>query len=264
MAKTLLLADDSVTIQRVVDLTFAHEDIRVVAVPDGSRAIKWLETERPDIVLVDVDLPEVDGYGIVTHLKQSKKLGGVPVLLLAGAFEPVDQERARAIGCDGIIVKPFEPQQLVARVKELLAVAGGLGRSAGSREPAGRAPLYTGRPIPRRCDLRAARVAVGARDESRSSIRCVRAEPRDRPSSGRAAEPWRPPDRLELPTRPAWEHERPRHGARSRRQGLAGERVLGPARCGAVHSARASLHRLRCRDSPTPRSKTPSAASSSR
>ena len=64
--------------------------------------------------------------------------------MLAGAFEPVDQDRARAIGCDGIVVKPFEPQHLVARVKELLAVAGGSGRSVGSREPAGRAPLYTG------------------------------------------------------------------------------------------------------------------------
>ena len=96
MAKTLLLADGSVTIQRVVDLTFAHEDIRVVAVPDGSRAVKWLDTERPDIVLVDVDLPEVDGYGIVTHLKKSKKLGGGAGAMLAGAFEPVDQERARA------------------------------------------------------------------------------------------------------------------------------------------------------------------------
>jgi CheY-like chemotaxis protein len=178
MAKTLLLADGSATIQRVVDLTFAHEDIRVVAVPDGSRAIKWLDTERPDIVLVDVDLAEVDGYGIVTHVKQSKKLGGVPVLMLAGAFEPVDQDRVRAIGCDGIVVKPFEPQHLVARVKELLAVAGGLGRSAGSREPAGRAPLYTG-------------------SSDSPSLAILRGASRP------AAAP--PPDRLELPTRPAWE-----------------------------------------------------------
>ena len=63
MAKTLLLADDSVTIQRVVELTFAHEDVRVVVGGDGPRAVQWLETERPDIVLVDVELPEVDGYG---------------------------------------------------------------------------------------------------------------------------------------------------------------------------------------------------------
>ena len=78
-----------------MELTFAHEDIRVVAVPDGSRAVQWLDTERPDIVLVDVDLPEVDGYAHRGSPEEVEELDGVPVLLLAGAFEPVDQERAR-------------------------------------------------------------------------------------------------------------------------------------------------------------------------
>ncbi len=121
MAKTLLLADGSVTIQRVIELTFSHEDVRVVSVPDGARAIQWLETERCDIVLADVDLPEVDGYSVATHMKKSSRLQRVPVLLLAGAFDPVDQDRVRSIGVDGVVVKPFEPQVVVARVKELLA-----------------------------------------------------------------------------------------------------------------------------------------------
>jgi CheY-like chemotaxis protein len=123
MAKTLLLADGSVTIQRVIELTFSHEDVRVVSVPDGARAIQWLETERCDIVLVDVDLPEVDGYSVAAHMKKSSRLQRVPVLLLAGAFDPVDQDRVRSIGVDGVVVKPFEPQVVVARVKELLAAA---------------------------------------------------------------------------------------------------------------------------------------------
>lgn len=121
MAKTLLLADDSVTIQRVVELTFAHEDIRVVSMSDGQRAVSWLDAERPDIVLVDVAVPEVDGYQVASHVKKSARLKHVPVLLLAGAFEPVDEERMRAIGCDGVIVKPFEPKQLVDRVRALLS-----------------------------------------------------------------------------------------------------------------------------------------------
>ena len=120
MPKTLLLADDSVTIQRVIELTFAHEDVRVVSVGDGRRAVQWLEGEWPDIVLVDVDVPEVDGYELARHIKGSARLKDVPVLLLAGAFEPVDQDRVRAIGVDGVLVKPFEPQQLVSRVKALL------------------------------------------------------------------------------------------------------------------------------------------------
>jgi CheY-like chemotaxis protein len=121
MAKTLLLADDSVTIQRVVELTFAHEDIRVVSMSDGQRAVSWLDAERPDIVLVDVAVPEVDGYAVAAHVKKSNRLKHVPVLLLAGAFEPVDEARSRSIGCDGVIIKPFEPKQLVERVRELLA-----------------------------------------------------------------------------------------------------------------------------------------------
>src|SRR5687767_1573648 len=120
MPKTLLLADDSVTIQRVIELTFTHEDIRVVAVSDGRRAIQWMEGEWPDIVLADVDVPEVDGYDLAAHIKQSPRLKNVPVLLLAGAFEPVDQRRADQIGCDGVLIKPFEPQQLVSRVRGLL------------------------------------------------------------------------------------------------------------------------------------------------
>ena len=60
MPKTLLLADDSVTIQRVIELTFANEDIRVVAVSDGKRAVQWMDSEWPDIVLVDVEAPELD------------------------------------------------------------------------------------------------------------------------------------------------------------------------------------------------------------
>lgn len=120
MPKTLLLADDSVTIQRVIELTFANEDVRVVSVGDGRRAVERLDTEIPDVILADVNVPEVDGYALAEFVKQSPRLRHVPVLLLAGAFEPVDQERVRATGCDGVLVKPFEPQQLVARVKALL------------------------------------------------------------------------------------------------------------------------------------------------
>jgi CheY-like chemotaxis protein len=154
MPKTLLLADDSVTIQRVIELTFAHEDVRVVSVSDGRRAVQWLEGEWPDIVLADVDVPEVDGYEIAEHVKTSPRLKDVPVVLLAGAFEPVDQDRVQAIGCDGVLVKPFEPQQLIGRVKELLdgrveePVAAGADRMEFIREQARREESATVTPFP--------------------------------------------------------------------------------------------------------------------
>jgi CheY-like chemotaxis protein len=118
---TLLLADDSVTIQRVIELTFAHENVRVVALSDGEQAIRRIDLERPDIVLADVGMPRVDGYAVSAHVKASPALANIPVLLLTGAFEPIDDEKVRASGCDGVLVKPFEPQQLVVRVRDLLA-----------------------------------------------------------------------------------------------------------------------------------------------
>ena len=118
---TLLLADDSVTIQRVIELTFADEDIRVIAVGDGESAIARITQDRPDIVLADVGMPGVDGYQVATHVKRSSASAHVPVLLLTGAFEPIDEDRARDTGCDGVLVKPFEPRQLIKTVRELLA-----------------------------------------------------------------------------------------------------------------------------------------------
>jgi CheY-like chemotaxis protein len=118
---TLLLADDSVTIQRVIELTFADEDVNVVAVSDGDQAIARLESSPPDIVLADIGMPGKNGYEVAQYIKQSPHLSHIPVVLLTGAFEPVDQARAAAAGCDGVLAKPFEPQLVIGRVKELLA-----------------------------------------------------------------------------------------------------------------------------------------------
>ena len=123
MSKTLLLADDSVTIQRVVELIFASEDIRVVAVGDGRRAVQTLDADGADIVLVDVEVPELDGYAVVSHVKNSNVLQHIPVLMLAGALGPADEDKARRLGCAGVVIKPFEPQTLLNRVRELLLAA---------------------------------------------------------------------------------------------------------------------------------------------
>ncbi len=121
MPQTLLLADDSVTIQRVIELTFADEDIDVVAVSDGDQAIARLDAMPPDIVLVDIGMPGKSGYEVAAYVKQTPKLAHIPVVLLTGAFEPVDEARATAAGCDGVLAKPFEPQLVIGRVKELLS-----------------------------------------------------------------------------------------------------------------------------------------------
>jgi CheY-like chemotaxis protein len=116
----LLLADDSVTIQRVIELTFADENVQVVAVGDGKEAIERLKSDRPDIVLADVGMPELDGYEVAAFIKGNPELAHIPVLLLTGAFEPIDETRAKSVGCEGVLVKPFEPQMVISRVRELL------------------------------------------------------------------------------------------------------------------------------------------------
>ncbi|MDX1388925.1 MAG: response regulator [Acidobacteriota bacterium] len=118
MPKTILLADDSLTIRKVVELTFTDSDFRVESVGSGQEALDRLETTKPDLVLADVVMPEPSGYEICEKIKTSEK--PVPVLLLAGTFEPFDEERARACGADGHLVKPFESTILLDRVQALL------------------------------------------------------------------------------------------------------------------------------------------------
>jgi CheY-like chemotaxis protein len=120
MARKLLLADDSVTIQRVIELTFADEDIDVIAVGDGDAAIARLDSAPPDIVLADVGMPGRDGYEVAMHVHRTPSLAHIPVVLLTGALQPVDEVKAREAGCAGVLVKPFEPHMVIAKVRELL------------------------------------------------------------------------------------------------------------------------------------------------
>ena len=120
---TLLLAEDSLTIRRVIELTFADAGIRVVAVADGREAIERIQREPPDVVIADVGMPERDGYEVASFVKRTPALAHIPVLLLAGALQPVDERRAREAGADGVLMKPFEPQAAVSRVSELLGRA---------------------------------------------------------------------------------------------------------------------------------------------
>jgi CheY-like chemotaxis protein len=142
MPSQLLLADDSVTIQRVIELTFADEDVAVTAVGDGDAAIRALDSNPPDIVLADIGMPGCDGYQVAQHVHDTPALKGIPVLLLTGAFDPVDEGRLRALGCAGVLVKPFEPQMVIARVRELLEKRAqpAAARPAASDVPAGSQP----------------------------------------------------------------------------------------------------------------------------
>jgi len=137
---TLLLADDSVTTQRVVALTFADESFRVVTVSDGQQAIDAMAGMRPDIVLAGTTLARVNGYELAEYMRAVPTLSNVPVLLLSGAFESVDAARLKASGARGVVEKPLEPTAVISRVKELLGLkdtrpAPATGRLVTSAEP---------------------------------------------------------------------------------------------------------------------------------
>lgn len=124
MAKKILLADDSITIQKVISITFSSEDYELVIVGDGDAAVKKAKETRPDLIMADVAMPGKTGYEVCESVKGDPALANVPVLLLAGTFEPLDKDEALRVGADDSIVKPFESQELLDKVRELLSRGG--------------------------------------------------------------------------------------------------------------------------------------------
>lgn len=118
--KRILVADDSVTIQKVISLTFADEPFEVQSVGTGAEAMELIKSWKPDIVLADVIMPQMNGYELCRAVKQQEETSSVPVLLLAGTFEAFDEEEAKMAGASDFITKPFESGELIDKVKSLI------------------------------------------------------------------------------------------------------------------------------------------------
>ena len=131
MAKRrLLLADDSATIRKVVNLTFADVGIEVVAVGDGEAAMQKFVEATPDLVMVDVNMPGLDGYRLCEMIKGDDETKEIPVILLVGSFEPFDENEARRVGANDYLTKPFQSiRQLVNKVTNLLDAKTSAGNS---------------------------------------------------------------------------------------------------------------------------------------
>jgi len=125
MASRILLADDSITIQKVVNLTFADEGIEVVAVSSGDMAERRLPEVNPDLVLADIFMPGKNGYELCEAIKENSQFQHVPVVLLVGAFEPFDQAEANRVKADAHLTKPFESRTLVDTVRRLISASEG-------------------------------------------------------------------------------------------------------------------------------------------
>ena len=119
--RRLLLADDSVTIQKVVNLTFADEGIEVITVGDGDTAMERISENKPDVVLADVHMPGLSGYQICEIVRADPAMKDLPIILLVGSFEPFDEEEAARVGANAYLTKPFQSiRQLVSQVTELM------------------------------------------------------------------------------------------------------------------------------------------------
>jgi CheY-like chemotaxis protein len=138
---TILLADDSITIQKIVNLTFSGEGIEVVTVGNGDAAVKKIHEVRPALVLADIFMPGKNGYEVCDYIKNDPSLSATPVILLVGAFEPFDSNEAARVKADGHLTKPFEIKVLISAVNSLISAAA---EPRNAPEPALEVPVSEG------------------------------------------------------------------------------------------------------------------------
>jgi CheY-like chemotaxis protein len=112
--------DDSATMREVIKIAFRRENMNVLACHDGASALAQMEQTVPDVVISDVIMPDKDGYEVCQHIKQHPRYGKTPVILMSGVVNRAVAEKAFAVKADELIRKPFQPQDLIARVRHLL------------------------------------------------------------------------------------------------------------------------------------------------
>jgi CheY-like chemotaxis protein len=117
---TVYFIDDSATMREVIKIAFRKESIHVITCPDATSALAQFEGLAPDAVITDVIMPDKDGYEVCEFIKQHEQLGKIPVILMSGVVNRTVAERATAVKADELIRKPFQPQDLITRVKNLL------------------------------------------------------------------------------------------------------------------------------------------------
>jgi CheY-like chemotaxis protein len=117
----ILVADDNANIQKMVTLALEERGINVVSVGNGEAAVRRIPDLDPDLVLADIFMPVRNGYEVCEFVKKDERFAHIPVILLVGAFDPLDEKEARRVGADGVLKKPFvPPDPLIAMVTSAL------------------------------------------------------------------------------------------------------------------------------------------------
>jgi CheY-like chemotaxis protein len=118
--KTVLVVDDEPTIRTLVNAILEGSGVRTLEAADGPEALEMARRHRPDLVLLDVVMPRMDGFAVCQRIKAEKSMARAPVLLLTALVQESDHQRARSVGADGIVQKPFSPAVLRATVETML------------------------------------------------------------------------------------------------------------------------------------------------
>ena len=150
--------DDSATMREVIKIAFRRENIHVITCADASSALSQFEQHPPDVVITDVIMPDQDGYSVCSQIKQSPMYGKTPVILMSGVVNKNVADRAVAVQADELVRKPFQPQELIGRVKTLLGQSGAPEHVAAER-PAG-APSLSSLFAPQQVSIQPPRLAA--------------------------------------------------------------------------------------------------------
>src|SRR5215470_16889730 len=119
-APTVYFIDDSATMREVIKIAFRREHYNVITCADAASALAQFEQNRPDVVITDVIMPDQDGYSVCSHIKQHPDFSGTPVVLMSGVVNKSVADKAVSVQADELVRKPFQPQELINRVKALL------------------------------------------------------------------------------------------------------------------------------------------------
>src|SRR5262252_5762553 len=117
---TVYFIDDSATMREVIKIAFRRENINVITCADAASALSQFDQNPPDAVITDVIMPDTDGYSVCTQVKQHAQFGHIPVVLMSGVVNKTVADKAVSVKADELVRKPFQPQELIGRVKALL------------------------------------------------------------------------------------------------------------------------------------------------
>lgn len=118
--KRILVVDDEIYIVHILEFTLTMEGYDVVTAADGDEALRKVEEDRPDLVVLDIMMPRMDGYEVCRRLREEEETRDLPVILLSAKGRPIDRETGMEVGANDYIVKPFSPRRLLEKIRDLL------------------------------------------------------------------------------------------------------------------------------------------------